>query len=539
MNNLAKKFIVILLSSMLIFNTVIYAAADDETDDQGNQTSKEQSTEKKKDDKAEQEKAKEKAKSQAEADGEKFGQIDGALAGKKDYVNGHKSDYQKAMPKGNKLIDKFDLKTYSANERLEFIAAYREAFKESYRKAISEQLLEQYFSPAKRGEENGEKLGAAEGVASANVDLLNNDKSDWLLAYNNFLAEGSLMTRYQLKLQEASYSESFVIAFKASFKKNYRDHYDTYRAEQDLNNTTYHLARYNEDNIIYDKMISQVSNGSVEAGSLPTARLSIERGTVYQDTYLSLQRTKNVTLVENTTYDAVSGIYQISVQKDRDGIKLYKPLKLSFVYNDNPNIGVYQWVHNHWQYVKTVHDKFGVTVEIPAGIYHGGKYALFIDNSFKVPTDSVYSWAYRDIVLALKRNYIASTPAFRPDQSMTRYEMADLIYQVMRYRIRPNVKVVNMTDRASITGNPLPVDYALSISYMQLDENGAFNPSQYVSYMEFADIMRRLTKNATFDYGAVASKMFYERYAMSGYLNDKNGNPTRAEVVFALNEYIR
>ncbi len=526
MNSLIKKVVVVLLTGVLLF-TVVCAAPDDQSNNQPQNSDDQNKTEQKEE------------LTQTQKDGIQFGTIDGALAGKKDYVNGQKSDYLKAMLKGEEIVERYDLRTYSELDIAEFVNAYRKAFKDSYRMAMSEQLLEQYFSPATRGEKSGTELGTAEGIAMANIDLLNNTKSDWLLAYNSFISNGDLTKRYQLELQENSYYEAFIIAFKASFKKSYREHYDAYKLAQTLRNTTYHLVRYDEDSVIYDKTISQVDSGAEASSSNSTAELLIDRGTVYQDTYLSLQCNKNVTLIKNGKYDAASGVYQISIQNDRDGIKLYKPLKLRFVYTDNPNIGVYQWVYNHWQYIETKHDEAGVSIEIPAGVYCGGKYALFIDDDFITPHDSVYSWAYRDIVLALKRNYFVNSTTFRPDHSMTRYEMADLIYQVMRYRNKLVNHNFDIIDRASFKQNPLPVEYVLTYGFMKLDENRAFNSSQYVSYEEFADIMRRLTKDATFDYGLVASKMFYEHYTMSGYLNDKNGNPTRAEVIFTFNEYIR
>ncbi len=525
MKTIIKKSVVILLIGALLMATVW--AAPQETTENNSQITIVTAPEEKKP-----------KLPQAVEDGKQFGELDGNLAGKRDYVNGLKSDYRKAMLKRNQLIKKFGLKTYSSEDMNYFLDAYEESFKEAYRKAMSEQLLEQYFSPATRGEKSGTDLGTAEGIASANIDILNNDKSDWLRAYNNFIKKSDLRTRYQLNLHEVGYGEAFELSFKTSFKSAYRQHFDDFIAGVALNNTTYHLVKYNEDTVIYDKLYSQVDNGSESSGSESTASLSIEQGTVYQDTYISLQRAKNVTLVKNGDYDAASGVYQITIQNDRDGIKLYKPMKLKFIYNDDPNIGVYKWKYNRWCYVATQHEDDGVSIEIPAGTYHGGKYALFIDEKFVIPADSVFSWAYDDIVLAMKRNYISNATNYRPDASITRFEMASIIYHVMYMRKNHSVTRVDMIDRDSISYNPAPVDFVINLGYLTLDENGAFNPNRYVKYSDFTVIMQRLTGNQAFDYGEVAQKMFYEHYTMSNYLNDKNGNPTRAEVIYTINEYL-
>ncbi len=511
-----KKLIKITLSIVLVLTLLftVILALPSETSTSTDDNSQSSPTEEKED--------------PVEVQGETFGEVDGALAGKKDFGNNQKCDYQSAMRGLGQLVGVYRLNLYKEADKRKFYEAYRKAFKSAYLESFSESTLKQNNGPAERGSVNGEKLGSAEGVYHADMDILNNVKSDWLRDYQLYIDQKSLTDRYQLQLQDPRYSEHFIVSFKAGFKTAYCERYQNETADQKLNGNVFQKVVYQKDCQIYDTEISDSQ----------TAWLAIDKATVYQDTYLSLQRISNEVKLGDAECEPISGLYKVAINQSRQALKLYKPIELHFVYNDNPNIGVYQWVYNHWEYQQTKRNKDSVSIEIPAGQYNGGKYALFIDNGFVQPVDSVYSWAYSDIVLALRRDYLPNGLNFRPNQSMTRLELANLLYQMLRSRTGFQNREIAISDKIAFSGSEMAVQYALSSGYMQTDENAAFNPSHYVSYQEFSDIVKRVAKDENFDYADIANKMFYEHYTLSNYLTDKTANPTRAEILFTLNQYV-
>ncbi len=463
-----------------------------------------------------------------ELQGETFGEVDGALAGKKDFGNNKKCDYKSAMRSLSRLVGLYRLNLYSDGDKQRFYSAYREAFKAAYLASFSESTMQQNNGPAERGSVNGEKLGKAEGVYHADMDILNNVKSDWLRDYQRYVEQKSLTDRYQLQLQDPRYSEHFIVSFKAAFKAAYSERYQDQTAAQRLKGDVFKKVIYRQDSKVFDTENEQEQ----------TAWLAIDKATVYQDTYLSLQRISNEVKLGDADCEAISGLYTVAIDQSHQSVKLYKPIELHFVYNDNPNIGVYQWVYNHWQYQHTKRNEDSVSIVIPAGQYSGGKYALFIDNGFVQPFDSVYSWAYDDIVLALRRDYLPGALNFRPNQSMTRLELANLLYQMMRNKTAFQNRNIAISDKATFAGSEMAVQYVLAAGFMQTDDHFAFNPSHYVSYQAFNEILKRVTKDQAFDYAEITNKMFYEHYTLSNYLTDKSANPTRAEIVFSLNQYV-
>lgn len=465
------------------------------------------------------------------------GSLDGAHDAHKAYFNGDKNDYSKSLPSYKDIIERYNLSIETGFYRTAFIDAYRVAYKKAYELAYHEMNMESTLSSAEKGAVSGETFGLPEGAHMAQLDILNNQVSDWLKAYNHFVDSANLESRYQLERFDARFIEYFKTSFKNSFKVAYKEEFLKYAVDIEMNGLNYQLITYFEDSVIYTKVMDSVANGRKIQKTAPTASIVVEKGTVYQDTYLGLHEVGNINYQNKTLFSPASAVYEVSTRGANDSVKLYKPIQLRFAYNDQPRLGIYQWQYNRWLYMPTIFTDEDIYLEIPMGDYKGGKYRVFIDDTYKVPSDIAYSWAYDEIIMATRRHHLLNETNFRPNVSMTRMELADIIYRTMQYRTVPTQFRGTVSDKGIIADKLYKVHYVLSMNYMKLDANNAFNPNQYITYSELEWAVARMTRR-NFSYSLIASKMFYDKYTISAYNTNKNGNPSRAEVIYTLNEMI-
>jgi hypothetical protein len=219
-------------------------------------------------------------------------------------------------------------------------------------------------------------------------------------------------------------------------------------------------------------------------------------------------------------------------------VRLYEPVTLRFPFIGSERVGIYEWRNNRWAYLETVRESQSVSTLIPAGSYNGGQYALFIDNSYTLPRDIAFSWAYKDIITSIRRAHVASTMMFRPADAMTRAEFADVLYRSMNYRVVSPPLRLTVTDLASAGNYQTAVQFAVNMRYMGLDANGNFSPNGLVSYKDAESIVSVLmTRN--FSFSEVANKMIFERYQRTDYSTSVHAAIKRAEVIFMMNEFVK
>ncbi len=505
--------------------------------DKETETETEKETEKKDEDKKKEKK--EDTRPQGTQKGEAMGAIDGEQAAIQDYYMGAKSNAKGRLPKDSQITKTYDLKRQQSTFRVQFIRAYRAAYLKHYEFAFSEASIKKIQESKERAWASGEALGIAEGAVAAYYDLMNNYRKDWLKSYNTFIKQKSLEERYKLDKNDSDHLIVFINSFRRSYRSSYNEQYETFVATEAMNGTNFHTVSYFEDTTIYDSLYGLIDKGAPTISSQTTAALSFERGTVYQDSIVGFTRNENLKATKDYYTDTASGVYQVTVRDPKGYVKLYKPITLSFVYGGNPGLGVYKWDTSRWLYLPTEIGEGGngIGTQIPAGNYSGGKYAVFIDENVKVPKDIYYNWAFDDIYLSLRRHFISGQYNFRPNQSITRYELAELLYRMLYFRRDKVTYHGEVADNLNLSMDKSVLDFVLGHGIMKLDPANNFNPNKLVNYADFERIVATADKgNHTFDFQKIADKMYYEKLHLSGYTSSGQNNVSRAEVVYTLNK---
>ncbi len=477
-------------------------------------------------------------RSLGEKKGEKSGAIDGQQAAIKDYYSGNDSESEERLPKRRQIIKTYDLMRQSSEFRSQFLRAYRKAFILSYEKNFSELALDTVTRDKELVWKNGQTLGISEGAAHAYYDILNNRGKDWKRSYNEFIAEKSLQERYDLSRFNRENRLIFENSFQAHFEINYMKQFEEFLEQELIKGLNIHTVSYFEDTTIYDSLYGNVNKSDLVIDSSPTASLTFEQGTVYQNSMVGFTRHENLLANFDPYLTAASGVYEVFVRDENNYVKLYKPVKLGFVYGGQPTLGIYKWDTKRWLYQPTNFAEDGtIDTLIPVGEYSGGKYAVFMDENFKLPLDVYYNWAYPEILVSLKRQFIMQDDYFRPNDAITRQELGNLLYRTLYFRREPFRYNGLVVDRTEQYLNQNMLDFVLGSGIMKLDANYKFNPNQKVTYAEFSQIMDRAEEaRLPFDFKVIADQMYYEDLHLSEYNNGVNNYITRAEVVYTLNK---
>lgn len=478
------------------------------------------------------------SQSEGTTDGTTFGMLDGERAGLKDYHNGLSSSWSRNYPKSETTVVNYRLGYDNSSYQNSFLAAYRIEYEIAYNRAYRSANTAQHLMLIESATEDGQTVGQPEGEAAASIDLIKDFSNDWKRAFNSFTKYESLSTRYNLDRESDDYELAFINGFTEAYKQAYTAHYQASNKEMELKNANYQMVSMFESTIVFDRFVSHTISGATTTESQNRAWLEFPLGSIYEDTYVGLHRKQNTFGDSKGSYEPVSHMYAVSVANTSGSMSLYQPVTLNFFYSGSERVGVYQWLNDRWVYVPTKIDFDSVSIELPTGNYKGGSYALFIDNSYKVPSDIAFSWARNDIITSIRRGHLAETSTFRPTSAMTKLEFADLLYRTMSYRVaKPNV-TYTIADSDQLGSYKTAVEYVLATRFMFLDSNDKFNPNQLITYKDVEKVIGSMLLT-NFSYNELASKMLYEKYARSPYLINKNGTIQRAEVIYALNEMIK
>lgn len=485
-------------------------------------------------------KEKEDNRSRGEKKGDAMGAIDGEQAAMSDYDRGQKSDAEARLPTRKVLIEKYELKRHSSEFRSEFLRAYRKSFLSQYKDTFSNLAIDIIKESKEVIWKSGKELGSAEGAVAAFYDLMNNYKSDWMKAYDAFIKEKPLLERYKLERFCPDNMTVFNNAFRTAYRESYVDTYLNFMAEEARNGTNMHTVSYFEDTTIYDSIYGNVDKADVNIKVSTTASLVFKQGTVYQDSMVGLTRNENLHATSDVYNSTASGLYQIFVKDKKGYVKLYKPITLNFIYGGHPNIGIYKWDTKRWLYQPTkLEEEGGISTEIPAGEFRGGKYAIFIDEDLEVPKDIYYNWAFDDIYLSLRREFIMQGEDFRPNEPMTRNELATILYRMLYFRRDSAQYYGVIVDRQNRYLDQTVLDFVLGHKYMTVDSNYMFNPDAFVTYDQFIKIVDAAdNEDFPFDFDKIVNQMYYDDLHLPAYSSGSDNYISRAEVIYTLNKVL-
>ena len=476
------------------------------------------------------------------AEGESFGTLmgtlDGDLAGRADRNAGKANTANQSIPSSTSLVTKYQLNKDSSMFQNTFIAAYRAAFEIAYNTGYRTVNIDEYSSPFEMGYDHGSQAGSVQGQLSAMIDFVQGKTDDWSRAYNNYLREGSLSARYFLDRESIAYKNYFTSGYREAFMNSYIETFQIKNLETEVRNKNARLISMNEDTLYFDEEYIHFSLGVSESEMRTPLSLYFPTATVYQPTYFATFKTQNSFNYENSKYTPVSSKYTVSVMNASGSVLLRKPITLTFEYYGSERAGIYQWIGSKWVYQFTTLSDQELSIEIPAGTYGGGEYAIFIDEDYKTVDDINFNWAYKEIYTLMRRDVISDDEMFSPNAKITRAELATFMYNTLANVDPMRTSVPTIKDSSTLGTAKKAVEYMVGKRYLTLDSSSNFNPNQTVSYHEIENMLSKMFLR-NMSWKEVSNKMLMEKFARSQGASDINAAITKAEVAYMITVFFR
>jgi len=206
----------------------------------------------------------------------------------------------------------------------------------------------------------------------------------------------------------------------------------------------------------------------------------------------------------NDRYLQISDIYNIQIVNTNNGVNNDKPIRLSFKYYGQENVGIYKYYDNRWIYMPTTY-KVGLdsisTFIKPETINNKSMiFAVFIDNKVINPYDLRGHWARDEINAYLRRDIIGlyDDNTFRPDIPLIRGQAIELINKVFNADLN------------------LEGDLDIPITYSEIEE------------------LMKQVYDINFNWVDIAEKMMWNKDKRSMSISSMENYITRAEMIYML-----
>lgn len=479
------------------------------------------------------------SRSEGTAQGEAFGAEEGADAGRTDYRLGRVSNYLLNMPSNAQITTRYRLNYDDANYRSAFLVSFKVGYETAYRSAYREANVQTITAPYAEASGHGNQLGEGQGQIAAMIDLNRGFNNNWERAYRSFIMGGTLESRYYLNKENASYISKFKSGFIDSFMVGYITAFQNANLAMALANSNNKLIDMYETTIEFSDEAFSLIGGALTSEMSTPISLYFPDATLYQPTYFSVYKVQNSFNMNNAKYVPVSSKFTVGISNATGNVTLRNPITLSFVYFGSERAGIYQWKNNQWVYQYTTLEEGKISTVIPAGVYNGGEYAIFIDDTFKNISDIGFNWAQKEIYTLMRRGVVADTIKYYPEKSITKAELAQMIYLSMRSK-NPFTGAGTHTyaDAADYGGFKTAIEYVVSKGYMPLDAAGVFSPNSNVNYTAVEAMFSKMFLR-DFRWSEIATKMVYEKYTRSAGTTNKAALLTRAEAAYMIHELIK
>ncbi|HAS73245.1 MAG TPA: hypothetical protein DCS67_03780 [Clostridiales bacterium UBA8960] len=454
--------------------------------------------------------------------GASMGAFDGNFFGREAAHANRVNNYLNDLLTDAQIIGKFMLSRDTASFQSSFILAYRDAFQTAYQAGYREVAMSKVIAPVEGAYDHGMSLGTLQGQTEAMLDFIQGRKNDWSVAYNAYVAKGSLLVRYNLLKEVMAYRTAFANGYREGFMTAYITTFQEQNVSVETANKDVKQISMREDSISFD-------DGTVQL------MLHFPAATLYEPTNVTAFTTQNSFNYRNysTHMTPVTSKYTISILNSRGSVTLLKPITLSFEYYGSERAGVYQWLGNKWVYQYTTLTDGSLFITIPAGTYGGGEYAIFIDEKYKNVSDITFNWAYKEIYTLMRRGVVSDAGPFNPNAKITRGTFALMVYNAISGTdpLGAATKVINDFD--SLSWYKEAAKYMVNKGYMRLDANGNFNMNGNVSYAD-VEHMLSVMSSTSFKWTEISNKMLTEKYTRSAGATNLAAHITKAETAYML-----
>ncbi len=525
-----KKVLASFLILSFVFTGTVFANNTTDNDKQKTgKTTKEQSEEKE-----------DNAKSVLEARATALGTDNGKIKAERDYRSNKTSDPNRYFSDADKnvICEEIGLPNSSDPKVQKLRDICFETFMDAYRLTYTSTYLDmkaRYGDAGMRGllYEMAKKAAELDGKVYAYNDFIHEKGKNPDRALNESLRTESLRKRFALdsfgKSVTGDFNQDYRDVFKLSYKINYAQ---AARKRQDNNQNFIHVDA-NPFKIEFDTSNVGAKAAVASSSRYPKVVLTGAAGTIRRDALIAIINRRTDDRFKNSNYTPLSPIYGVIVKSKSNGgsvLSLERPLEFAIMGYPVPQAGIYMYDKGNWQYMYTTMEVGKIKCQIPNGYYSGKDYAVMVDNSFVPPKDIAYHAFYSTLYTAARRHILQESPYIRPTEKMTRGELADMIYRIMKNQksVAFSKKLPSDAKNSAYAGG---IRYVLNAGYMN-NINGMFKPNQKVSYLEFQNIFKKLTPNQWFNMSYLASKLRSEYY-LSDYTSGRSKYISREEAIYA------
>lgn len=163
----------------------------------------------------------------------------GNIYGTRDYQDGRKSNWEKALPNDRTLRRMFDLDMETASYRDTFMTEFKAKFYEAYLLAYEKAMLEPIRTSMQQGIKDGEELGKLLGATFGSKDYYEKRGIDF---NRNLPTDREIIADYSLNGDTSEYKDGFLSGFKRGYEEEYNKVFreanknETIRDEKDAYN---------------------------------------------------------------------------------------------------------------------------------------------------------------------------------------------------------------------------------------------------------------------------------------------------------------
>lgn len=147
-----------------------------------------------------------------------LGSMVGNIYGYRDFQNGIKSNWRKALPSDRTIRRMFNLNMETSEYREDFLMEFKIKFQEAYEIGYEKALLDPVRTSYQQGVKDGEDLGKLLGATFGAKDFYENRHSDYT---RNLPSNREIIADYSLNLDNDEYKNGFLSGFIRAYESEY------------------------------------------------------------------------------------------------------------------------------------------------------------------------------------------------------------------------------------------------------------------------------------------------------------------------------
>ncbi len=482
---------------------------------------------------------------------EKVGAQYGEMFATRDFAKGEKSNNNRYFQTKKKFDEYFGRDAKSSSF---FYTQFRAAFQTAYDIAYTKLTMETYQSDEIKWYELAKQYGTVEGRMAAAHDMTFEKEKNWEKAYKTLIKDESVFQRFHLNRFTREQQKDFKDQFRVFFRSTYEDSYLVFLGAEAMENTNYHYVNTEAKTLSLSKPYYETTKAVIGRTEFDSqkAELVFDAGSVFDNapvgTPMSLVFSPHFGKYNKLSHYLIpqTDVFELDLQRGVKKVNFHKSPHLKFYGFANlpeaQSIGIYKWKDNRWKYIHTERHSAGekegakqayIMADIGKGEYKDTAYAVFYDSTYKMPKDIVHNWAFKPLDISLRRHHVRYAVNLRPNDKITRAELAHIIYRTYYYRMENGGSQTRPTDISD--NDEKAIMFCLNRGYFTKFADGTFKPNMLVPYNHFDVLMGRI-------YGERFNLQdFAQSMRQLGHQSDfvKGVNPymSRAEAIYAFYLY--